>query len=116
MGLFRKKKKEEINGSCCNRENSSEIIEKSKKLQEGVAVKVLGSGCSKCNQLEKNVKLALEKLGLDTAIEHVTDFTQIASYGVMSTPALVIEKKVVSVGKVLTPEEALKLLQKNVTK
>jgi predicted thioredoxin/glutaredoxin len=48
---------------------------------------------------------------MDTAIDHVTDFSQIAAYGVMSTPALVVDGKVVSLGKVLTPEEALNLLR-----
>uniref|UniRef100_UPI00289F24E0 thioredoxin family protein n=1 Tax=Lachnoclostridium sp. TaxID=2028282 RepID=UPI00289F24E0 len=46
-----------------------------------------------------------------TSIEHVTDFTQIAAYGVMSTPALVIDGKVVSYGKVLKEEEAIKIIE-----
>jgi predicted thioredoxin/glutaredoxin len=50
---------------------------------------------------------------MDTAIDHVTDFSQIAAYGVMSTPALVIDGKVVSYGKVLKPEEVVTLLQMN---
>jgi len=81
--------------------------------KEGESVKVLGSGCAKCNQLEANVKAALEQLGMDTTIEHVTDFSQIAAYGVMTTPALVVDGKVVSYGKVLKVEEAVKLLEKN---
>ena len=79
---------------------------------EGANVKVLGSGCAKCNQLEAAVKEALQRLGMDTAIDHVTDFSQIAAYGVMTTPALVVDGKVVSYGKVLKTEEAVKLLQK----
>lgn len=75
-------------------------------------VKVLGGGCCKCNDLEAVVKEALTELGLDTAIEHVTDFTQIAAYGVMSTPALVVDGKVLSYGKVLKKSEAVALLQK----
>ena len=84
-------------------------------LLDGVteaSVKVLGSGCAKCNELEKNVKSALEQLGMDTTIEHVTDFNVIAAYGVMTTPALVVDGKVVSYGKVLKVDEAVKLLQK----
>ncbi|MEG0876992.1 MAG: thioredoxin family protein, partial [Oscillospiraceae bacterium] len=50
-------------------------------------IKVLGSGCSKCNQLEAATKSALELMGIDGEIEHVTDFTKIAAYGVMSLPA-----------------------------
>jgi small redox-active disulfide protein 2 len=75
-------------------------------------VKILGSGCVKCNQLEEATKAALEQLGMDTAIEHITDFARIASYGIMTTPALVIDGKVVSYGKVLKTEEVVKILQK----
>jgi len=78
----------------------------------GANVKVLGSGCAKCNQLEASTKEALQQLGMDTTIDHVTDFSQIAAYGVMSTPALVVDGKVVSYGKVLKTEEVVKLLQK----
>ena len=96
------KKKEEV-----------ESIEKNKSaLASSQSVKVLGSGCAKCNELEANVRSALEELGMDTTIEHVTDFAQIAAYGVMSTPALVVDGKVVSYGKVLKVEEAIKILKK----
>ncbi len=74
------------------------------------SVKVLGSGCAKCNQLEKATSEALSELSIDQAIEHVTDFTQIAKYGVMSTPALVINEQVVSYGKVLKAAEVKKML------
>jgi small redox-active disulfide protein 2 len=66
----------------------------------------------KCNQLEAATKAALEQLGMDTTIDHVTDFSQIAAYGVMTTPALVVDGKVVSFGKVLKIEEVVRLLQK----
>ncbi|HNW85378.1 MAG TPA: thioredoxin family protein [Candidatus Limiplasma sp.] len=79
---------------------------------EGPSVKVLGSGCAKCNQLEAATKAALEELHMDTAIDHVTDFTKIAAYGVMSTPALVVDGKVVSYGKVLRQDEVVALLRK----
>ena len=55
--------------------------------------------CDKCNALEKNVKEALSELGMTDEIDHVTDFGQIAAMGVMSTPALVIDNKVVSMGE-----------------
>ena len=79
---------------------------------EGASVKVLGSGCAKCNALEASTKSALEQLGMDTTVDHVTDFSQIAAYGVMTTPALVVDGKVVSYGKVLKTEEVVKILQK----
>lgn len=75
-------------------------------------VKILGGGCCKCNDLEAAVKEALAELGLDAELEHVTDFTQIAAYGVMSTPALVVDGKVLSYGKVLKKAEAVALIQK----
>ena len=75
-------------------------------------VKVLGTGCAKCNALEAAAKEALAELGMDTAIEHVTDFSQIAAYGVMTTPALVVDGKVVAYGKVLKKEEVVALLKK----
>ena len=55
---------------------------------------------------------ALKELGMSDAIDHVTDFTQIAAYGVMTTPALVVDGKVVSFGKVLKKDEVVKILQK----
>ena len=79
---------------------------------EGAGVKILGSGCAKCNQLETATIAALEKLNMDTTIDHVTDFSQIATYGVMTTPALVVDGKVVSYGKVLKVDEVIKILQK----
>jgi small redox-active disulfide protein 2 len=107
------KKKEENSSCCCNGACDAESMEKAVKAnQEGAFIKVLGSGCAKCNQLEENVKAALMQLGMDTTIEHVTDFSQITAYGVMTTPALVAGGKVLSYGKVLKTEEALKLLEK----
>lgn len=64
-------------------------------------VKVLGSGCAKCHALEDATRAALAELHMETTIDHVTDFSQIATYGVMTTPALVVDDKVVSYGKVL---------------
>jgi small redox-active disulfide protein 2 len=68
-------------------------------------VKVLGSGCKKCVSLEDNVKIALNDMNKEVEIAHITDMATIAGYGVMSTPALVVDEKVVSMGKVLTAEE-----------
>ena len=114
MGLFAKvTKKEEPKSCCCGGNCDTESMAKAESAKiEGANVKVLGSGCPKCNQLEAATKAALEQLGMDTTIDHVTDFTQIAAYGVMTTPALVIDGKVVSYGKVLKTEEVVKILQK----
>jgi len=94
------------------KEEEEPIKKKESTVMSGELVKVLGSGCAKCNELEANVKIALEELGMNTTIEHVSDFAQIAAYGVMSTPALVVDGKVVSYGKVLKVEEAIKILKK----
>lgn len=114
MALFNfGKKKEETSGCCCGGNCDAESLAKAESAKvEGASVKVLGSGCAKCNQLESATKAALEQLGMDTTIDHITDFSQIAAYGVMTTPALVVDGKVVSYGKVLKTEEVVKILQK----
>lgn len=73
-------------------------------------IKILGTGCSKCGKLEENTKKAIEELKIDASIEKVTDFKKIIKYGVMQTPALVIDDKVVAAGKVLSVEEIKKYL------
>lgn len=65
-------------------------------------IKILGSGCKKCLTLADNVKAAAEIAGIDVEIEKVTDIVAIAGYGVMSTPGLVVDEKVVASGRVLT--------------
>jgi small redox-active disulfide protein 2 len=114
MVLFGKRKKNEDTQNCscdgkCNAESTTKS--ESKKIEIS-SVKILGSGCTKCNQLEVATKAALEKLGIDITAEHVTDFSEIAAYGVMSTPALVVDGKVLSYGKVLKVEEVVKIFQK----
>jgi small redox-active disulfide protein 2 len=114
MVLFRKKNKKEEKTSCCCGSNCDAVsMAKAENAKtEGSSVKVLGSGCAKCNQLAAATKVALEQLGMDITIDHVTDFSQIAAYGVMTTPALVVDGKVVSYGKVLKTDEVIKILQK----
>ena len=70
------------------------------------AVKVLGGGCKNCHKLMDNTQEALQSLGMDEPVELVTDMAAIASYGVMSTPALVVDGRVVSSGRVLSPDQA----------
>lgn len=76
-----------------------------------IRIEVLGIGCKKCQQLEANAKEAIATLNLDAEILHITDPIEIAKRGVMSTPALTINGKVVSKGKVITPAEIQPLLQ-----
>ena len=110
MGLFRKKKEETKSCCCCG--CTPEGMAQAEAAKASGGIKVLGSGCAKCNALEAATVEALKELNMDTAIEHVTDFAQIAAYGVMTTPALVVDGKVVSYGKVLKKDEAKALLQK----
>jgi len=76
-------------------------------------IKILGSGCKKCKALEANTREGIAELNLEANIEHVTDMGEIMAYGVMSTPALVINDKVVSTGKVLKVNEAKEMIKKN---
>jgi small redox-active disulfide protein 2 len=113
MGLFGKKKEEEKKPCCCGGNCSAETMAEAEKAKAGgSSIKILGSGCAKCNALEAATAEALRSLGMYDAIDHVTDFTQIAAYGVMTTPALVVDGKVVSFGKVLKSEEVAALLKK----
>lgn len=75
-------------------------------------IKILGSGCPNCQRLEANTKAALKDLGLEADVVKVTDYGAIAAYGIMRTPGLVFDEKVVSYGKVLNVEEVKALLNK----
>lgn len=77
-----------------------------------MVIKILGGGCRNCVALAENTERALKELGMEAEIVKVTDFQDIMAYGVMSTPALVIDEKVVSFGKVLKPKEIKAILEK----
>ena len=96
MGLFGKKKVE----------NKKPLV----RVNSGAkgTVKVLGSGCKGCHQLYDNTLKAAE--GTNIQVEYITDLQKIAEYGVMSMPALVVNGKVVSAGKVLKPADIAKLI------
>lgn len=83
---------EEVEGICC--------------------IKVLGAGCKICHEQFENAKKAVEELGLSVEVEYVTDMEKVMAYGVMSMPAIVINEKVVSMGKVLKSAEVIKLIGK----
>lgn len=73
-------------------------------------VKILGGGCKNCNTLEKNTKEALAELGIETEVQKVTDFAQITALGVMRTPALMVDGKLLVSGRVAKTKEIKKLL------
>jgi len=70
-------------------------------------IKVLGPGCLKCEQTEKNVKETVQESGVAAKIEKVTDVMEIAKYGVFGTPAVVVDGEVKSVGKIPDKDEIL---------
>lgn len=68
-------------------------------------IEILGVGCAKCNHLEEIVKQAVAEAGVDAQIDHVKDMKKIMAYGVMTTPALVMDGKVKAAGKLPAPEQ-----------
>ena len=76
-----------------------------------MVIKILGGGCKNCAALTENAEAAVKEAGIEVEIVKVTEFKDIMAYGVMSTPALVVDEKVVSFGRVLKPKEILKILR-----
>ena len=76
-------------------------------------IKVLGTGCAKCKSLEKLTNEAVAETGVDATVEKVEDIFKIMQYGVMSTPALVIDKKVVLSGRLPSASELKEIILKN---
>ena len=115
MALFGKKKEEvKVESTCCcggSEEVKTEGTSCCGENVDGVCcIKVLGAGCKSCHEQYENAKKAVENLGLDVEVEYITDMEKVMSYGVMSMPALLVNDKIVSVGKVLKPKEVEKLL------
>lgn len=92
---------EETENCCCNDVGDSLV-----------SIKVLGSGCKSCHELYDNTKEAVKSAGLSVEVEYITDPEKIMGYGVMSMPGLVVNEKVVSMGKVLKVADVEKLLHK----
>ena len=92
---------------CCGGSSETSTKEVSGKIE---TVKVLGSGCKNCQTLHQNVIDALAEMNLAVNLEYATDLQRIMEYGVMSMPALMVNGKVVSCGKVLKVDEVKKLL------
>ena len=110
MKLFGKKK--ETKACCCGGNGTSQTMRNAENKKREKGIKILGSGCAKCMELERATRTALSELQLNYEVEHITDFAEIASYGVMATPAFVLDGEVISYGKVLTAEEVKVLLTK----
>ncbi len=76
-------------------------------------IKVLGTGCSNCKTLEKLVRSAVEEMKIEATVEKVEDIQKIMGYGIMRTPGLVIDEKVVLSGKVPSAKELVELIEKS---
>ncbi len=74
-------------------------------------IQILGTGCPKCKKLAENAEIAAKTLGIEYEIEKVTDINEIMKFGVIMTPALVVDDEVKFVGKMLSPDEIKGLLQ-----
>ncbi len=117
MALFGFGKKKEVAAcgcGCSANDTEDTKAECCPEICEGdiCCIKVLGSGCKSCHALYENVKQAVKDLGLSVEVTYVTDMQEVMKYGVMSMPALVINEKVVSWGKVLKASEVVALLHK----
>ena len=76
-------------------------------------IQVLGTGCKKCAQLQQSAEQAIAELGIPATVEKIEDINRIVEFGVMMTPALVIDGKVKLVGTVASPSEIKQLLQQS---
>lgn len=121
LGLGKKKEKKNNAPSCtcqCGCSTSEvNVTELKNDCCDGgnetlCCIKVLGAGCASCHTLLENTKEAVKAINLSIEVEYVTDMQKIMEYGVMSIPALVVNEKVVSMGKVLKVADVEKLLHK----
>lgn len=92
---------EKITSDCCS------------EAKDGFCcIKVLGAGCKSCHEQYENAKQAIKDMGLSVEVEYITDMKKVMEYGVMSMPAIVVNEKVVSMGKVLKSDDVIALLYK----
>ena len=111
------KKKEETAAPACTCGCSCEAVEVTKEccgkpVDDICCIKVLGAGCKSCHEQYENAKAAVRAMGLSVEVEYVTDMQKVMEYGVMRMPAIVVNDKVVSAGKVLKAAEVEALIRK----
>lgn len=117
MSLFHFGKKEEekkapSSGCCCSANEVENITNAccGEAVSGICCIKVLGAGCASCRQQYENAKEAVKNMGLSVEVAYITDMAKVMEYGVMSMPALVVNEKVVSKGRVLKAADVEKLL------
>lgn len=118
MSLFGKKKEEKQTPTCCcggneaSAQNSTSTGSCCGEKVDGICcIKVLGAGCKSCHDQYEEAKKAVESMGLGIEVEYITDLEKVMAYGVMSMPAIVVNDKVMTMGKVLKAKDVEKLLQ-----
>lgn len=119
---FGKKKEEDKKENCCAAMQGKEPCCAGAAAEKpaaacacggtGCNIKVLGAGCKTCHDQYENVREAVKAMGLSADVEYITDMEKVMEYGVMSMPAIVVNENVVTMGKVLKPEEVVTLLKK----
>lgn len=121
MGIFSKKKEKQQMPQCaCN--GACDVVEVETSIDDNCCcngncdcklnIKVLGAGCDTCHKQYEYVQKAVEQAGIDADVEYITDIQKVMTYGVMSMPAIAINEKVVVMGKVLKPDDVVKILKK----
>ena len=119
VSIIRKKKGNQASACTCSCKGTANNAEQIKndccpEAKDGICcIKVLGAGCKSCHEQYEYAKKAVEEMGLSVEVEYITDMEKVMSYGVMSMPALVVNEKVVSMGKVLKAADVEKLLRKS---
>ena len=110
FGFGKKKEEATIHACCCG--SAAEGTVTPCCAGSVTSVKVLGAGCKACHTQYENAKAAVQALGLNVEVEYITDMEKVMAYGVMRMPAIVVNEKVVCMGKVLKAAEVEKLLRK----
>ena len=113
ISIVRKKKAAVCSCGCTTNGTDKSAAACCPEVKEKICcIKVLGAGCKSCHEQYENVKKAAAEMGISAQIEYITDMEKVMSYGVMSMPAIVVNEKVVSMGRVLKAAEVKKLLGK----
>ena len=115
MGLFgfgKEKAEKQEPTCCCSTDGAAKEPCCRQAGSEDGGIKVLGMGCKSCHEQYENAKQAVKDMGLSVEVEYITDMQKVMEYGVMSMPALVVNEKVVAMGKVLKAADVVALLHK----